>query len=49
MQIGLSDGRVLLIPIAWYPKLANADRKQQENFEISPSGYGIHWHDLDAL
>lgn len=29
------------------PRLANATQKQRENFEISPSGYGIHWPDLD--
>lgn len=47
MQVSLSDGRVILVPVAWYPKLANATKKQLENFKISPSGYGIHWPDLD--
>ena len=29
------------------PKLENAGKKERESFEISPSGYGIHWPLLD--
>ncbi len=43
----ISDGRVVSIPIAWFTRLADADIKQLSNFEISPSGYGVHWPDLD--
>lgn len=43
----ISDGRIVSIPIAWFPRLAEATLKQLKNFEISPSGYGIHWPDLD--
>ncbi len=28
-------------------KLAIADEKERNNFKISPSGYGIHWPNLD--
>lgn len=28
-------------------KLANADDKERNNFKISPSGYGIHWPNID--
>lgn len=28
-------------------KLAKADEKERNNYRISPSGYGIHWPDLD--
>ncbi|MHC4442146.1 MAG: DUF2442 domain-containing protein [Planctomycetota bacterium] len=28
-------------------RLANASQNQRENIEVSPSGYGIHWPDLD--
>lgn len=28
-------------------KLANASKLEQEQFEISPSGYGIHWPLID--
>ena len=29
------------------PKFINASRESISNFEISPSGYGIHWPILD--
>ena len=28
-------------------KLASADERTKMNFEVSPSGYGIHWPELD--
>lgn len=43
----ISDGRIVSIPIAWFPKLAGAPDKQLKNFEISPSGYGVHWPEID--
>ncbi len=29
------------------PRLANASEAIQNHFEVSPSGYGIHWPDCD--
>ncbi len=43
----ITDGRVISVPIAWFPRLAKATPQQLKNFEISPSGYGIHWPDVD--
>ena len=28
-------------------RLARATQQQRQNFELSPSGYGIHWPDID--
>lgn len=28
-------------------RLARATQQQRENVEISPSGYGLHWPDID--
>lgn len=28
-------------------RLAAATQKQREHFEVSPTGYGIHWPDVD--
>jgi hypothetical protein len=28
-------------------KLANANENDRNNFKISPSGYGIHWPNID--
>jgi hypothetical protein len=43
----LSDGRIISIPMSWFPRLTGVAKEQLENFEISPQGYGIHWPDLD--
>lgn len=43
----LSDGREVSIPTAWFASLSRATIKQLRSFEISPSGYGIHWPELD--
>lgn len=43
----LSDGRVISVPIAWFPRLVDASKEKLSKFEISPSGYGIHWPELD--
>jgi hypothetical protein len=43
----LNDGREVSIPLSRFPRLLNATSIQQNRFEISPSGYGIHWPELD--
>ncbi len=42
------DGKEYKIDIAKESdRLAKATQEQRENFEVSPTGYGIHWPDLD--
>ena len=42
------DGKDYRVDVRPYSKkLAGADERTKMNFEISPSGYGIHWPDLD--
>ncbi len=42
------DGKNYEIEVAKYSrKLAGATPEQKEHFCISPSGYGLHWPDLD--
>ena len=43
----LVDGRKVSVPITWYPRLAAADDKQRENWELLGDGQGIHWPDID--
>ena len=43
----LVDGRKVSVPITWYPRLAAADDKQRENWELLGDGQGIHWLDID--
>ena len=45
MNVELSDGRTLGVPLAWFPRLLSASREQLEKYELSP--FGLHWEDLD--
>lgn len=42
------DGKEYSLPLADISeRLVNASRAEREKFEISPSGYGIHWPLID--
>jgi hypothetical protein len=43
----LADGRILNVPLAFFPRLLHADQPQREHYELSGGGTGIHWDDLD--
>jgi hypothetical protein len=47
MAVDLIDGRTIIVPLAWYPRLLDATSKQRRNWRISGAGYGIHWPDVD--
>lgn len=45
MYVSLNDGRMLGVPLAWFPRLLHASLEQRQNFTISTSG--LHWDQLD--
>jgi hypothetical protein len=45
LVVTLADGRKIVTPPDWYPRLARATAAQRENFEIMPMG--IHWPEID--
>jgi hypothetical protein len=45
LVVTLADGRKIVTPLSWYPRLERASAKQRANYEIMPMG--IHWPDLD--
>jgi Protein of unknown function (DUF2442) len=47
LTVSLRDGRVISVPLVWYPRLLNADPKQRSNWKVAGGGFGIHWPDLD--
>jgi len=47
MAVDLIDGRTIIVPLAWYPRLFEATPDQRRNWKISGAGYGIHWPDVD--
>jgi len=46
-SVFLADGRILNVPLAFFPRLQHADARQREHCELSGGGTGIHWDDLD--
>ena len=47
LQVELSDGRTISVPLAWYPRLVHAVKEERERWELIGKGQGIHWPDLD--
>ena len=43
----LADGRIISVPLVWFPRLLHATPEQREKWVLSGAGYGIHWPDLD--
>lgn len=47
IAVDLADGRTIVVPLAWYPRLLEATDVQRRNWQVSGGGYGIHWPDID--
>lgn len=47
LRVDLLDGRAIIVPLAWYPRLLHATPQERSNWKIAGGGYGIHWPDVD--
>ncbi len=47
LGVDLLDGRTIIVPPVWYPRLLHATPEQRTNWQICGGGYGIHWPDID--
>jgi hypothetical protein len=47
LSVTLMDGRTIIVPLAWYPRLLNASEAERNKWQIGGGGYGIHWPDID--
>ena len=47
LSVDLIDGRTISVPLAWFPRLAEAAPEQRAHWQICGGGYGIHWPDID--
>jgi hypothetical protein len=47
LSVQLKDGRIVGVPLKWYPRLLNATPRQRANWRISADGYSIHWPEVD--
>lgn len=45
--VDLVDGRVISVPLAWYPRLAQGTTAERAHWRFIGEGEGIHWADLD--
>ena len=43
----LDDGRIIAVPLAWYPRLVHGTPEERNNWRLIGKGEGIHWSNLD--
>ncbi len=47
LTVDLVDGRTIIVPLVWYPRLWHGTPRERDNLEILGDGTLIHWPDLD--
>ena len=47
LTVWLDDGRVVSVPLAWYPSLVAATPAERKAWRVSGAGRAIHWITLD--
>ncbi len=47
LSVVLNDGRMVSVPLAWFPRLLDATLKQRAEWEFIGGGIGIHWEAVD--
>ena len=47
LSVDLADGRTIVVPLAWYPRLAHGKPQERKKWRLIGQGEGIHWSDLD--
>lgn len=47
LHVTLNDGRIISVPLSWFPRLEKADKKALQNWETCAGGHGIHWEEID--
>ena len=47
LNVDLSDGRTISVPLAWFPRLLRSTQEERDNWRLIGGGHGIHWEDID--
>jgi len=47
VSVDLTDGRTVVVPLAWFPRLWHGTARERNHFEIFGEGGYIHWPDID--
>jgi len=47
LTVDLVDGRTIVVPLIWYPRLWHGTKAERANHEVFGDGAYIHWPELD--
>ena len=47
LAVEIADGRMVSVPLGWYPRLVHASEAERANWELHVDGEHIRWPDLD--
>ncbi len=47
LNVDLSDGRTISVPLEWFPRLVHATPAERKNWRLIGRGHGIHWEGVD--
>lgn len=47
LTVDLADGRRVIVPLAWFPRLLHAKPEERRNWRLIGDGQGVHWPDVD--
>lgn len=47
LEVDLIDGRTIIVPLAWYPRLWHGTPRERDQFELFGDGAYLHWPALD--
>ncbi len=47
MHVFLTDGRIISVPLIWFPLLYGATPEQRAQYETGGGGVSLHWPEID--
>jgi hypothetical protein len=47
MIVSLADGREIILPLGWYPRLTYGTPRERNEWRLVGDGSAIYWPDLD--
>jgi hypothetical protein len=47
LSVELSDGRSVVVPLTWFPRLLHGSQAERDRWRLIGRGEGIRWDDLD--